>query len=85
MHSASGWALLRKSIEELYDPNMKTVTFRASHLALKRVLLCGARVVEEVLGADQISFERRPFWMKGMRFVIPLYLSQKSQGVNGWE
>jgi len=24
------WALLRKSIEELYDPNMKTVTFRAS-------------------------------------------------------
>lgn len=74
-NSASGWALLRKSIEELYDPNMKTVTFRASHLAL---LSCGGvyRVVERFGGLIR-SVSRPPFRMKGMRFVILLYLSQR--------
>lgn len=56
-NAASGWALLRKSIEELYDPNMKTVTFRASHLALKRVLWCGSELWRGLGGWSLISLK----------------------------
>ena len=55
-YPTSGWALIRKSIEELYDPNMKTVTFRASDLASDGFWICGS---------GGIKFEgrkERPLW-----------------------
>ena len=83
IHSASGWALLRKSIEELYDPNMKTVTFRASHLALKRLFsLCGFGWLEEVWGGWSDQFLEAAISDEGneIRYIaIPIPKESRSQ------